>query len=195
MNLSQYATYQNSIVGELGLIPTAEFADPSVLGRGTDWQDAIFKNGAVSNHQLSFSGGKDNMNYYFSAGVFNQEGILIGSDFKRYSARFNLDNQIKKWLKVGMSSNVNRSIQNVTLADAAEGTIWWSVIQNPLIPVKNLDGSWAGNKQIGSVTYNQDNPVARASLRGNKSTSTQLFGSIYADVSFLKYFNLRNEIS
>lgn len=195
MNLSQYATYQNSIVSELGLIPTAEFADPSVLGRGTDWQDAIFKNGAVSNHQLSFSGGKDNMNYYFSAGVFNQEGILIGSDFKRYSARFNLDNQIKKWLKVGMSSNVNRSIQNVTLADAAEGTIWWSVIQNPLIPVKNLDGSWAGNKQIGSVTYNQDNPVARASLRGNKSTSTQLFGSIYADLSFLKYFNLRNEIS
>lgn len=195
MNLSQYATYQNSIVADLGLLPTPEFADPSVLGRGTDWQEAIFKNGAVSNHQLSFSGGKDNMNYYFSAGVFDQEGILIGSDFKRYSARFNLDNQIKKWLKVGMSSNVNRSIQNVTLADAAEGTIWWSVIQNPLIPVKNLDGTWAGNKQLGAVTYNQDNPVARASLRGNKSTSSQLFGSVYADISFMKNFNLRNEIS
>jgi TonB-linked SusC/RagA family outer membrane protein len=195
MNLSQYATYQNSIVGELGITPTPEFADPSVLGRGTDWQDAIFKNGAVSNHQLSFSGGKDNLNYYFSLNTFNQDGILVGSNFKRYSSRFNLDNQIKKWLKVGISSNINRSIQNVTLADAAEGTIWWSTIQSPLVPVKNLDGSWAGNQTTGSITYNQDNPVARASLRGNKSTNTSVFGNVYAELSFLKYFNLRNEVS
>lgn len=195
MDLSQFATYQNSIVADLGLIPTAEFADPSVLGKGTNWQDAIFTTGSVSNHQLSFSGGKDNMNYYFSLNVFDQDGILLGSDFKRYATRFNLDNQIKKWLKVGISSNINRSIQNVTLADAAEGTIWWSVIQNPIIPIKNLDGSWAGNQTTGAVTYNQDNPVARASLRGNKTTSTQIFGSAYADISFLNYFNLRNEVS
>lgn len=195
MDLSQFATYQNSIVGELGLIPTAEFANPAVLGRGTDWQDAIFRNGKMSSHQLSFSNGKDNMNYYLSAGVFNQDGILMGSDFKRYSTRFSLDNQLKKWLKVGVSSNLNRSIQNVTLADAAEGTIWWSTIQSPLVPVKNLDGSWAGNQTTGAITYNQDNPVARASLRGNKTTSTQVFGNVYADILFLKNFSLRNEVS
>lgn len=195
MNLRDYAKYQNSIVGELGIQPTQEFVNPDILGDGTDWQDAIFRDGTVSSHQLSFSGGKDNLNYYFSANVFNQDGILLGSNFKRYSARFNLDNQIKKWLKVGISSNVNRSVQNVTLADAAEGTIWWSTIQSPLVPVKNLDGSWAGNQTTGAITYNQDNPVARAELRGNRSTSTQMFGSIYADISFLKYFNLRNEVS
>jgi TonB-dependent SusC/RagA subfamily outer membrane receptor len=141
MNLQQFATYQNSIVGELGRDSTEEFKDPSVLGRGTDWQDAIFQNGNIQDHNLSFSGGKDKTTYYLSLNYFDQTGILIGSDFNRYAMRFNLDNQLKTWLKVGVSSNVSRTTQNVTLADAAEGTIWWGAIQNPLIPLKNLDGT------------------------------------------------------
>jgi TonB-linked SusC/RagA family outer membrane protein len=144
MNLREFAQYQNEVSPLLGFTPSAEFADPSILGRGTDWQDAMFRTGTVQNHQLSFSGGKDKTNYYLSANYFTQKGILIGSDFKRYSTRFSLDHQLKSWMKVGVSANASRSIQNVTLADAAEGTIWWGTLQSPLIPVKNLDGTWGG---------------------------------------------------
>ncbi len=195
MNLQQFATYQNSIVGELGRDSTEEFKDPSVLGRGTDWQDAIFQNGNIQDHNLSFSGGKDKTTYYLSLNYFDQTGILIGSDFNRYAMRFNLDNQLKTWLKVGVSSNVSRTTQNVTLADAAEGTIWWGAIQNPLIPLKNLDGTWGGGNVISGYQYASDNPVARAQLRGNKSISSQVFGNVYADLQLSKNLSFRNEVS
>ncbi|MBN8668277.1 MAG: TonB-dependent receptor [Chitinophagales bacterium] len=196
MNLREFAQYQNEVAPLLGQTPSDEFADLSKLGTGTDWQDAMFRTGTVQSHQLSFSGGKDKTNYYLSAGYFTQKGILIGSDFKRYSTRFSLDHQIKSWMKIGVSANASRSIQNVTLADAAEGTIWWGVIQSPLIPVKNLDGSWGGGGQtVGGFQYGQDNPIARSYYRGNKSTSTNVFGQLYADVEFFKGFTLRNEFA
>lgn len=195
MNLREFAKYQNEVAPLMGALPSAELADPSALGEGTDWQDAMFRTGQVQNHQLSFSGGKDKTNYYLSLNYFNQEGILIGSDFKRYTMRFNLDHQLKSWIKIGISSNGSRSIQNVTLADAAEGTIWWGAVQSPLTPVKNLDGSWGGGQTVGGFQYTQDNPVARSHYRGNESTNSQVFGNIYADIQFLKDFSLRNEIS
>ncbi|MCC7525045.1 MAG: SusC/RagA family TonB-linked outer membrane protein, partial [Chitinophagaceae bacterium] len=195
MNLREFAQYQNEVAPILGATPTEEFKDPSLLGTGTDWQEAMFRKGQVQNHQLSFSGGKDKTNYYLSLNYFDQSGILIGSDFKRYSTRFSLDHQLKSWMKIGVSANASRSIQNVTLADAAEGTIWWGAIQNPLIPVKNIDGTWGGGNTISGVRYGQDNPIARSNMRGNKSTNAQVFGNIYADIEFIEGLNLKNEIS
>lgn len=195
MNLQQFAEYQNAVIADLGWTPTEEFKDPSILGEGTNWQEAIFQTGKTQDHQLSFSGGNDKTNYYFSAGYYDQKGILIGSDFKRYATRFNLESQIKSWLKAGVSSNITRSIQNVTLADAAESTIWWAALQSPLVPVKNLDGTWAGNYSVGGYEYTQDNPVATSSSRGNKSTNSSIFGSIYADIQIIKGLSLRNELS
>ena len=197
MNLRQFAEYQNGVIAELGpgYTPTEEFADPSLLGEGTDWQNEIFRQGFTMDHQLGISGGKEKTSYYFSTGYFSQNGILIGSDFKRLTTRFNLDSQVKSWLKAGVSSNISRSTQNVTLADAAESTIWWAALQNPLIPVKNPDGTWAGNYNVGGYTYTADNPVAVASNRGNKSVNTTIFGNIYADIIFFKGFSLKNELS
>lgn len=195
MNLQEFARYQNEVAPLVGMTPSQEFANPSLLGKGTDWQEAMFRIGQIQNHQLSFSGGKDKTSYYLSLNYFDQSGILIGSDFKRYSMRFSLDHQLKKWLKVGLSSNASRSQQNVTLADAAEGTIWWGAVQSPLIPVKNLDGSWGGGSVIGGFQYGQDNPIARSHYRGNKSVGSQVFGNVYADVQFTKGLSLRNEVS
>jgi TonB-linked SusC/RagA family outer membrane protein len=194
MDLQQFAIYQNQIA----TTPTGEFADPSKLGRGTDWQDAMFKNGLVQNHQLSFSGGSDKTVYYLSMNYFKQEGTLIGSDFTRYTTRFNLDHQIKSWMKVGVSSNASKTIQHVALSDAAPGAIWDMAILNPLVPVKNLDGSWGGganNFIPGVQSENIDNPVANTELRKSRVNTMSFFGNIYAEIKFLKNFSLKNEIS
>ena len=193
MNLQEFATYQNQVAN----VPSPEFADPSVLGKGTDWQDAMFRTGNVQNHQLSFSGGSDRTNYYFSLNYFNQTGTLIGSDFKRYSTRFNLDHQLKSWIKVGISSNASKSIQYVALADAAPGAIWDMAILNPLIPVKNIDGSWGGGNSnlIPGIQSGIDNPVANTEYRRNKRNNTQVFGNIYADIKLYKDLSIKNEVS
>jgi len=203
MNLQEFAIYQNQLATPDGVTPfvldsVAEFRNTDIIGVGTDWQETIFRKANVQSHQVSFSGGSDKTNYYISGGYFNQEGILIGSSFKRYSARFSLDNQIKSWAKIGMSGNVSRSDQKVSLADAAESTIWWGSILSPLVPVKNMDGTWAGaspNSTAGVYNANALNPVASANLRGNKTIDNNIFGNIYADLSLLKWLSLRNEVS
>ncbi len=196
MNLRDFAKYQNTVLPMLGLTPSAEFQDPTILGEGTDWQEAIFKNGATANHSISFSANREKSSYYISAGYLDQTGTLEGSDFKRYSTRFNLDHQIKSWMQIGMSSNITRSIQNVALADnAPSGTIWLACIQSPLTPVKNIDGTWGGGQIIGGVQYYTDNPVAQSKNRGNKVVQNQIFGNLYADIKFLKDFSFKNEVS
>ena len=195
MDLREFAEYQNAVLPIIGNPVSDEFRSPSLLGRGTDWQDAMFQRGTINNHQLSFSGGRDKTTYYLSLNYFDNKGILLGSDFKRYSTRFSLDNQLKSWAKVGVSANVSRSIQDVSLADAAESTIWWGAVTSPLIPVKNLDGSWGGGEIIGGVQYNNANLVGNSQYRGNTKTSNNIFGSAYLELEFLKGLTLRNELS
>lgn len=195
MDLRDFARYQNEVLPIIGNPVADEFKNPDLLGTGTDWQEAMFQHGKINNHQLSFSGGREKTTYYLSLNYFDNKGILLGSDFKRYSSRFSLDSQLKSWVKVGLSANVSRSIQNVSLADAAEGTIWWGASTSPLIPVKNLDGTWGGGQTVGGVQYNNANLVGNSQFRGNTKTSNNIFGSLYAEVQLLKDLSLRNELS
>ncbi|MFA5973788.1 MAG: TonB-dependent receptor [Lentimicrobiaceae bacterium] len=192
MNLRQFAEYQNAVVTN----PSTEFMDPSLLGAGTNWQDAIFRTGYTKSHSLSFSSGKDKTSYFASASYFDQSGCIEGSDYKRYTTRFNLDHTVKNWLNFGLSANIVRSIQNVALADnAPSGTIWLACIQNPLIPVTNSDGTWGGGVTVNGVTYAQDNPVADSKSRGNEVIQNNIFGNMYAEIKFLKELTLKNEVS
>jgi TonB-linked SusC/RagA family outer membrane protein len=195
MNLQEFARYQNEILPIIGITPSEEFADPSLLGKGTDWQEAMFQKGAIQNHQLSFSGGQNKTNYYVSLNYFNNKGILIGSDFERYATRLSFDTQLKSWAQVGMSLNASRSIQNVTLADAAESTIWWGAVTSPLVPLKNPDGSWGGGNTVGGIRYSNANLVGNSQYRGNTKTTTTAFGSVFAELTLLKGLSLRNELS
>ena len=82
MNLRDFAKYQNEILPIIGNPVADEFKKPELLGNGTDWQEAMFQHGAIQNHQLSFSGGREKTTYYLSLNYFDNKGILLGSDFK-----------------------------------------------------------------------------------------------------------------
>jgi TonB-linked SusC/RagA family outer membrane protein len=196
LDLKEYARYQNAVSTELGTTPAAEFANPDVLGTGTNWQEAIFQRGSVQNHQMSFSGGQNKTNYYFSGNYFDQTGVIIGSGFKRYSMRFNLDQQVKTWLRAGISANGTKSKQKLTLADEQDGTITQALLQSPLIPVRNLDNSYGGpGTNVGGITYYQDNPVAKSEMRDVTTDISKMFGNMYIDVTVLKNISIRNEFA
>ena len=57
----------------------------------TDWQDEIFRTAGMQSHSVSVSGGSPKIRYYASVDYLSQEGVIINSDFTRYSSRFNLD--------------------------------------------------------------------------------------------------------
>lgn len=201
MNLRQYAEYYNSVIGEVKaygytLDSIGEFRNPSLLGEGTDWQDAIYRTGKMTNHQLSFSGGQEKTTYYFSLNYFNQEGTIINSGFKRYSSRFNLDQQVKKWLKAGISANLSRSDQKIALTDGTETPTTIVLYNSPATPVRGTDGQYLTTTSLGANTFGNSNgnPIATAELRKVQSVQSKAYGNLYGEIQFTKDLSLRNEV-
>lgn len=192
LNLRQFAEYQNQIADDIGLVPNQRYADPSLLGPGTDWQDAVFRNAGMQSHQLSVNGGTDKTTYAISGGVFQQDGIIIGSDFERYNARINLDNQVKIWMKVGGSLSFANTNEKITLNDGGDGVILQSLLMQPDVPVKDINGNYGGpDVSYGGANYN---PVALALQRNNTLKRQRVMGNVFGDVTLYKGLVFRSEI-
>lgn len=202
MNLREFAEYQNSLVPEINAVtggnqlPTEEFANPSLLGNGTDWQDEIYQTGTVHSHQLSFSGGQDKTSYYVSGSYFNEKGTLIETNFDRYTLRANIDHDIKKWLKIGFSTNLNRSEQKIGLSDGFDAVTSTVLYNSPASPVKDVYGNYVGQTTIGTSTFgNPNNPVVLAKYRDVRNITTRGFGALYGEIKFMEGLSLRNEVN
>lgn len=202
MNLRQNATYLNSLVDEIRAVPGSgldsigEFRNPELLGPGTDWQDEIYQVGHIQSHQISFSGGQGKTSYYFSGGYFDQEGTLIETGFKRYTFRMNIDQQVKTWLKTGISANLSRSNQKIGLSNGFDAVTSVVLYNSPASPVKDIFGNFISQQVIGGNQFgNPNNPVALAQLRDVRQVSSKVFGNIYADIDILKGLTLRNEFN
>ena len=186
MNLREYAEYYQGFVDDGWIVKSqanANYSDPSILGKGTNWQDAVFQTAIQHQHQLSAQGGTDNVQYYVSGNFMNQEGTIIGTNFKRYSVRANLDAQLKPWLKLGMSTTFSTTNDDLKKADSTEGVILYSLTTLPDIPIYDVYGNYYAEARQG---YTNPNPIALSNLYSYTLERRKLTGNIFAEVSFLK---------
>lgn len=192
MDLPQFADYQLQVTDELNLTPNQRYLDPSLLGPGTDWQDEVFRNAGMQSHQLSVSGGTDKTTYAVSGGYFQQDGIIIGSNFDRFTTRINLDNEVKDWLKIGGSLAYAGTNERITLNDGGDGVIMQALGMQPDVPVRDINGEYAGpDVSAGGTSYN---PVASALQRNNTMQRQRLMANLYGDLSLFKGLTYRSEI-
>lgn len=184
MNLREFATFYNSLAdqGEISK-PDQYYSDPSILGRGTNWQDAIFRTAWQTGHQLSAEGGTDKVHYYISSGYDKQDGTILGSDFRRFNTRVNLDAQLKKWLKIGFNGTYAVTHESLKLAEGDEGLINYSLTTPPDIQIYNIDGGYSSVSKEG---FTNPNPIAKALADDILLKRQTLNGSIYADVTPIK---------
>jgi TonB-linked SusC/RagA family outer membrane protein len=193
LNLNEFAKYQNEVATAYGGNIRDDFRDPSLLGIGTDWQRQLMKQAGMMSHQLGVSGGKDKMQYYVSGGYLNQDGIVVGSGFSRYSVRLNLDNQVKNWFHIGTNFTASRTTERITLNDDGDGVVTNSLLQSPDVPVKNVDGSFGGPIIENGATVGI-NPVAKALQIDNTVTRSRVMGNMYADLTLFKGLTFRTEL-
>ena len=193
VNLQQLATFLNERAAVWGFDDRPEFANAKYLGTGTNWQNELFRTAPMQNHSLTINGGDARTQYLFSLGYFDQNGIALGSEFKRYSVRLNLDNKTTDWLKIGTSLQFANVVENVNSSSA--GVIGSSLWLTPDIPVKNVDGTWGGVTNSSGWVQPVVNPVAMALINKNMNYRYQLFGNAYAEINFTKALSLRNEVS
>lgn len=192
MNLREFATYQKQLNRE-GFLPNIDqaYLDPSLLGAGTDWQDAVTDNAWMQNHNLSMTGGSEKTQHAFSIGYTGQDGILLSSDFERYTARMNLDNEFNKHLKVGASLSYSRTDESIINNDGINGVVMQAALMSPSVPVYDFDGNYAGPETVnGSSIYN---PVALTKDQTNTLLRERIMGNTYAQVTINANLNFRSE--
>jgi len=127
----------------------------------TDWQREVFRTAPTYDMGLSMRGGGERSKYYISGNFFNQEGTVIGSDFRRYNIRMNYDLNVNRRLTIETGNTFAYSINNRVEGDQTlNGPLPNAISMPSIYPVYNSDGS-----------YNNDgpyaNPVAIAELETN----------------------------
>jgi TonB-dependent starch-binding outer membrane protein SusC len=193
VDLQQFASLLNNRATVWGFDARPEFVNPKYLGKGTDWQSELFRKAPMQNHAITVNGGDARTQYLLAASYFGQEGISLGSDFKRYSVRLNLDNKTTNWLKIGTSLQLSHVDENVNATSSS--VISNALILTPDIPVKNLDGTWGGITNTSGWITAVPNPVGLALLNSHTKNRNQVFGNAYAEIQFYKDLSLRNEMS
>ena len=195
MNAQEYAALVNEAYTNDGLdapYNTTQLGEIAKLGNGTNWQDEIFRPAMIQSYQLTFSGGDNKTTYAISGGYFDQKGVIINSDFKRYSLRLNLDRQIFNTLKVGTHMSGTHTISRTSATDVGgrDGVVNGALKMNPIQSVY-------ANEETGEYTPTNDpgllipNPVATAKEEIYNNATTRELGDVYAEWEFLKDLKLK----
>ncbi len=117
-----------------------------VQGEDVDWQDVLLGTGIQRNMSLGASGGTENFSFYINGDVYLEEGIVVESDYNRYSLRLNSDYKPTDWLQIGARVQLTKSFANETSNVISEFNIDGGFA--PFIPISN-------NTPLGDV-YNED---------------------------------------
>ncbi|HEX6430788.1 MAG TPA: SusC/RagA family TonB-linked outer membrane protein, partial [Niastella sp.] len=160
--------------------------------QGTDWFHEIFKPASITSHNLAVSSGSDRSTFFLSLNYFNQQGTLIETYLKRYSARINTTFNLGNKVRIGENAYIfYRQNPGLTNGNQDEGNpISHSYRESPLIPVYDIKGNFAGTGSQG--LGNAQNPVANLKRTANNKDNTwQVQGNVFAEVDLLKHFTAR----
>lgn len=157
----------------------------------TDWQDEIFRNASISNVQLSLLNGSEKVRFAVTGSYFNQEGIIIGSDYERYTFRVNTTCDLKKWLTIGENIGYSNSGHNlIPEQDEYTSVVIEALTMDPITPVYNEDGV----TPAASVGSNVGNPVGHIERNHNTLNSNQLLGNVFVEIKPFSWLTFRSSV-
>jgi TonB-dependent starch-binding outer membrane protein SusC len=146
------------------LIPEA-FRNPAQYGAGTDWYGEITRRAPTQSHNVSISGGNENVKYFISGNYQEDQGIVINTWFKRFSFRSNVDYKITEKLRGGLNLNPSRSVRNNPFLEPGSGqfsaysTIASTYWADPSAPVRDANGNLTPTTQGTLTQFYTRNPV------------------------------------
>ncbi|MBN8837121.1 MAG: TonB-dependent receptor [Sphingobacteriia bacterium] len=190
MNASQFATYIDSVYSRNGNPLPFTPAQISAFGKGTDWQNELFRVAPISNYVVSFSGGNAETKHFLSFNYFDQNGIVINSGYKRGVLRFNLDKKIGNKIKIGVSSSVAYSYQQKSNVNPNGGNagaiIGDALIMSPTIPLRDSTGQYTFANAPATYFREVGNPVAAAMNNTDRMQSVGTFFNFHAEYEIVK---------
>jgi TonB-linked SusC/RagA family outer membrane protein len=185
LNAQQYVMLENEASANDG---KALKYTPGVTDKiNTNWQDYVFRNAPVTNAQLAVSGGVDRLRYYTSAGLFDQKGIVLGSEYRRQSGRANLDLNATDKLLIKTSIGLTREDDDRSQGDGSlDGFVTNALALQPFSPVYGSVFGYAGTPE--GLIYS--NPVAMAAFNTTNYGTLRALTNIESQYRFDDRFML-----
>ena len=161
-----------------------------------NWLDVVFNDRALlHSYDLSISRATDKMNYYVSGSFYDQDGIAMGSTFRRYNMRANTDVRASKWLRVGTNAMI--VLEEVRQAEDGEYALYspisasrfmlpyWDPYREDGSIASEKDGSWKGTGQ---------NPVEWMENNQQLNKKFKTLTTFFAEVTPIKDLTIRTQV-
>lgn len=192
LNTNQYLKYGTTLNEAAGLAAPSRFSNMDELiyegatqtyaQTNTDWQDELFQNALISDNNVSISTGNEKSNYYASVGYFHQDGIIVGTGYKRTTFRFNSNHNISNRIKFGQTLSFSDGNKKNEQASGGRSLIMNAIRSIPYLPVTDptKDGGYRGASS-GSDGSDPDNPVKIQKLNTDDTETTKWFATAFLE--------------
>lgn len=156
-----------------------------------DWQDALMRTAKQYKIDLSVRGGNQGTKYAWSSSYLDQDGVILNSNYKRFTSRLNVDFNISDRVRIGQSISYTNAVNNRTNA-AGSGNL--SIIRSLLVRPPNMS-MYLPDGSLNGYMIGQRNPVGMALFATNLNKSNRIIGSQYLEVDILKDLKFRSNFN
>ena len=156
-----------------------------------DWQDELMRSAKQYKLDLSVRGGNQGTKYAWSSSYLDQDGVILNSNYKRFTSRLNVDFTISDRIRIGQSISYTNAVNNRTNA-AGSGNL--SIIRSLLIrpPIMSM---YLPNGSLNGYMIGQRNPVGMALFSTNLNKSNRIVGSQYVEIDLYKDLKFRSNVN
>ncbi len=157
----------------------------------TDWQDLITRRGHQQDHHFGFTGGSDKVSYNASISYFNEKGVVIQNDYKRYSAQLNLEAKVSEWLSGGTMTQIVHKVLDGADVSSSNYSVFTSAVRlSPMVEAYDSAGNYIWQPAAPNP---RKSPLATVD-DVEEDRQTRIFSNVYATVKFFEGLTFRSTI-
>lgn len=199
MNASEFAQFRKEIAESNGLPVDPAYQHPETLGEGTNWYNILLRPAAIQNYSVNYSNGDGKFKSSSVVSYFKQDGVLLNSNYQRFSARANTEYAFSDKVRVGMNIAPSYSIDNTPQSDGnwtedKSTIIQGALLTTPLAPYRNADGSLP-LVATGPGLFDNPNWYNVVQIDKNKTQNIHLIANGFLEIQPIKDLKLKTSIN
>ncbi|MCP9770646.1 TonB-dependent receptor [Lacihabitans sp. LS3-19] len=198
LTAEEFAQFKKEYYTDAGQPVPAEFQNPSqYANQNNDWYGALLRKAPLQSYNLSLSNNTGKSRTSVVAGVFNQQGVVINNEYKRYSLRINNEYDVSNKVKIGFNVAPQYVFDNTPRTDGDRGTgILFNALHTwPVMPIYDSNGDLTLFNRFPASTGNifaYPNWVRAANELVNETTTTNLISNAYIQYQPIKGLTLKS---
>ena len=189
MNAYEFATFKKEVFEDEGRSVPSVFQNPEqYIGKNNDWYDALLRTSPIQSYNLTITSNKDKVNTALVAGVFKQDGVVLNTNYERFSLRMNTDYEVSDKVNIGFNVAPNYVVDNIPRTDGGRGTgILFNAMHTwPIMPIYDENGELTYDNDFPADTdniYTYPNWVRAANELTNETKELNVLANTYIEYS------------